>query len=271
MAALSMSQFWSSLDSLAAPSAPLSEPSGGFFDDPWKSISEVFSPNSSEQDYNQRAGYALSSPSGASPANQGEDSEIFCPLLLVNEPGGITLTVGGLITSKPQQEIFDVKRELSGSDNLLLTAYVSEGDRMSDGILFESPLGLQVAFLDTSRAFLEEPLISIIRPEQESLEKRPRTAYASSDMRKSAWAVATKEGPGLVHIRRAKGRGPVMMTVRHNSASDSANLTDPRGRLLATMNTRRNQAGKVIMVIQIGGGDAGLLLCCLVAALKMAQ
>jgi len=226
--------------------------------------------------------------SGDSQASQGagqESSEFagdLCPLLVVGHEG-VTFTVGGLIKSKKQQEIFDVRQELKHgcADKVLLRAYVAEGPQQQNGILLESSLGLQLAFIDTSMAYhAKEPFISLIRTNHEMYQdtsERPevRAVSALTDISKMAagegiWATVTRRGSGLVHVqRRADNR--LIMTVRTNPSSDTANVTDPSGRLLGSMNTRKNDAGEQIMVIQVGYGDAGLLLCALMAALKLSH
>jgi len=207
-----------------------------------------------------------------------DEDDCLCPLMLVQNPGGVTFTVGGLISNKMQQEIFEVRHELKSGSNedVLLRAYVAESGQLSDGILFESSLGFQLAFLDTAAAFAEDPFINIIRPENElsdsSISPAKRAVKALADIqefRKGArvWGTATRGGSGLVHVHRKEG--PLILTVRTNPSADTSNITDARGRLLASMVTRRNDQGHQIMVVQVGGGDAGLLLCSLMAALKL--
>lgn len=267
MSALSVSQFWSSWNSLIEPASGL-----------WDSAA------SSEGGQG-----ALSAPPvqrGVS--HDGFDNpavvdDPFCPLLLVNDEEGETLTVGGLICSKKQQEIFEVRRELKsgGSHDVILRAYVAEGgDR--DGILLESALGFQLAFLDTSTAFhATSPYINIIRPNEASHGTLvPSEALSgSASALESSWAVVKRSeksgdkmvSSSLVNVYRVQNgrQGDLIMTVRTNPSADTANIADPRGRLLASMVTRRNDAGNEIMVVQVGGGDAGLYLCSLMAALKL--
>jgi len=202
------------------------------------------------------------------------DDHLLCPLLWVDEPEGVTLTVDGLIRSEQQQEILLVRQKLrsGASSDLLLRAFVAEGgDR--DGILMESVLGFQLAFIDTSNAFKEkDAFISLIRPgAAEGKEQTPLLPGRSSvSTGRSPWATIFNAGRHLAHVRRGGREGPLLMTVRTNPNKDASNVTDACGRLLASMVARRNNAGENIMVVQIGGGDAGLLLCALMAGLKLA-
>lgn len=219
---------------------------------------------------------------GTTQARQGgvlDEADCLCPLLVVQNPEGVTFTVGGLISNKVQQEVLEVRHELKSGcpDDVLLRAYVAESGHVSDGILVESALGFQLAFIDTACAFQQkDPFINFIRPENEMSDltiapaKRAVKALADiNEFRKGThvWATVTRCGSGLVHVHRKEG--PLIMTVRTNPSADTANITDARGRLLASMVTRRNDVGQKIMVVQVGGGDAGLLLCSLMAALKL--
>jgi hypothetical protein len=238
----------------------------------------------------------------------GEDdadvSKTFCPLLVVRQPYGVTLTVSGAIRNSQQQDVLEIRQQLQPGceGDLLLRAFISE-DGNNDGILVESMLGFQLAFLDTTDAF-KPNLVGLreYRPNEKTKEDRepeyigPEIRFIRTDLLEdddqshglhgptqgpdmtkiTPWAVAVKEGGGLIHIKHGPEKRirdkQSIMSVRVNGAGDSVNVADKNERLIGSLVSRRNTRGDMIKLVQVGYDvDAGLCLCALIAALKLAD
>lgn len=209
-------------------------------------------------------------------------SEHLCPLLMVDDPEGTEITIGGLIHSTEQQDIFEVHAGASdkteifeaslGVDKVLLRVYLAEGERTDNGILLESALGVQMAFLDTRFSFnCEDPYVSIISPGDDlgagvdvSLQAEGRSASAYT------WGTVTRPNGSCAHVRRSDGE--LILIVLLNPSLETANITDSSGRLIGVMNVRQNTRGQHLTVIQVASGwDAGLMLCGVMASMKLSE
>lgn len=292
-----------------------------------------------------------------------QEANTLSEMLIVEEEQGATLTINGKLTKERQQMVLDVTQRirkgrpdntLSGQSGLLLRVYVAENGDM-DGILMESPLGFQVAFLDTTRAFSSRSgansrtrRVEIIQPgdDQVGAETPDQIHYSKDDSGKT-FAICLKSGHHSLEVRSVSGpggkapeafnvsnnidstesgvtyckspnlkdqdqeiaewgtdvqgvivrgdsggewlkvgrkylpvfknnarvlepRGELLMKVHLDTSGNMANISDGRGELVGSMQTRRNDTGDEMMILQVGNGiDAGLVLSALFAALKL--
>jgi hypothetical protein len=145
------------------------------------------------------------------------DNDTLCPLMVVQDEAGITLTIDGELLPQRQQTVLSVHQRIRpgrpdrsrpGVDGTLLKLYVAENGE-KDGLLLESTLGFQVALVDTRLAFnrSEHPSADILEPPAEQLGSAgPDVLHYRKDLG-HLFAVATRIGGGMVEIRRADAGG----------------------------------------------------------------
>lgn len=190
------------------------------------------------------------------------DEETLCSALLVQQQGGVTIAIDGVITNQRQEEAFEVMK-MAQQNEVIVHIMASEAGE-DRGVLIETVLQFPVAFIDTSNALGHNGLghrsVKICRASPTWNPKAP------------PYAIVEAEGIHGCFAMRRSCNGRVIITINKDTSGHVSNIVDHCGRLLATTELRHATAdvNRTTTIVHIQRGvDAGLVLCAVIATAKL--
>lgn len=209
---------------------------------------------------------------------QSDAAGMMTPRLVVHDADGLVLELQGTVAPGAQDETINIALEAShaaggmpaaatAEDVLFMRAFVSEGREEDPGILLETPERVAIAFLDTALAVVREGSGSM--PMAQRSIAIWRAMDGIWDMDNDAFAIVqvdSQSNYGRRFIARRGGarmddRDATLLAVNVEPGRKGAAVVDAEGRIVATSKGRRLRI--------VSGADAGMVICCYLAALKL--
>mmetsp|Transcript_16748 Transcript_16748/g.30926 ORF Transcript_16748/g.30926 Transcript_16748/m.30926 type:complete len:489 (+) Transcript_16748:64-1530(+) len=220
-------------------------------------------------------------PAYSSPIYSQWESDILCPEMVVQDARGTQLMLEGFFAPYPQTEVaelFSLSNYVPGAH--LLRLHVSEHGA-DPGIALESDK-IPVCFLGTSHApntpgkHALERYVSVVPSMPRFHRSTPPFAIVQARSERGRNFEMKKYDTGQV-LLNIFCTYPENLGIRsrddpNRGICDTANMTDPSGRLVASMTqrTKNKSVNKNKSVISIAqGADAVLVVCALIAAFKL--
>mmetsp|Transcript_130537 Transcript_130537/g.279001 ORF Transcript_130537/g.279001 Transcript_130537/m.279001 type:complete len:407 (+) Transcript_130537:134-1354(+) len=207
-------------------------------------------------------------PRASSPPEEGD---VLCPTLVVREADGEALSVEGWMAPFRQEGLVEITKIHNSSRGRLMQAVMAENQK-DCGIVLDDGYGYPLIYLDTSQAVSSRGspppaghrFVAICRPSADSIAESPTTrpfAIVETD---------EKRGTGWFVVRRAGE--PSSILLRGHGDNHGFTFSKVGGGLLATTNRYtgsdlKERSSRVLQVAQ--GGDAGLIISTLIAAIKL--
>lgn len=200
-------------------------------------------------------------------------TESLCPNLIVQPDTGVRVLIQGNILPVPQDE-HTIITKMDHLKDRVLQAIVTENAGVQDvGILLEIPFRAHIAFLDTSKAFLDPSKTGEDQPAgrhvviERAFNQRMPFATVRENGKAGHYLVQKIEGPQ---------REPQKLLLQiFMVTGDAANIIDPeRDTLIGAMEpdpSSPKEGPKRFILHMKRGSDAGLMISALLATWKLAR
>lgn len=202
------------------------------------------------------------------------DGKTLSNAFIVQQLEGITLTVHGLFTQCPQEDIIDISRN-DALPRVVLRAFISEMEK-DGGVLLETPPPgrIGIAFVDTAMATNSPGALPRGRRKVFISSATPvlRYPYATP----FAVVETSRVQANTFELRRGTGGckpGEPLMLIRSDGAGLAMSLLSVHGHLLASVAPavrHRPVGNRADLLFHVKTGvDASLALCAFIAARKL--